>query len=113
MRKPEELADADSLFLKCCGVTAHYKCVGPEFHEPTACAIACYHGFGANLWSWELVQRRLAESIGGLVSAHDMPGFGLTERSEDQKVFSLMTNGNIGRQILSHELANLGAYCMS
>lgn len=40
----------------------------------------CYHGFGANLFSYEPVMQRLAAAVGGVVSAHDCPGFGLTER---------------------------------
>lgn len=43
-------------------------------------ALHCYHGFGSNTWSWSLVQQRLADRLGALVTAHDMPGFGLTER---------------------------------
>jgi pimeloyl-ACP methyl ester carboxylesterase len=43
-------------------------------------ALHCYHGFGSNTWSWSLVQQQLAERLGALVTAHDMPGFGLTQR---------------------------------
>lgn len=43
-------------------------------------AAHCYHGFGANVGSYVLVQEQLAQRLGGVVTAHDMPGFGLTER---------------------------------
>lgn len=43
----------------------------------------CYHGFGANLFSYKPVVQRLAAAVGGVVSAHDCPGFGLTERYVD------------------------------
>lgn len=105
MRTPEDLADADSRFREACGITAHYKCFSPKAYAQEAkCAIACYHGFGANLWSWERVQQQLADAVGGVVSAHDMPGFGLTERSRRQEAYRLRTNGDIGRALLAHEL---------
>ena len=43
-------------------------------------AIACYHGFGANTFSWAAVQEQLAQKLQAVVVAHDMPGFGLTQR---------------------------------
>jgi hypothetical protein len=43
-------------------------------------ALHCYHGFGSNTWSWSLVQGSLAARLGALVTSHDMPGFGLTQR---------------------------------
>jgi pimeloyl-ACP methyl ester carboxylesterase len=106
MRKPEELSDANSRFRKCCGVTAHYKCFGPKAGQAPTCAMACYHGFGANLWSWERTHKLVAEAVRGVVTAHDMPGFGLTERCRKQSAYSLLTNGNIGRELLVHELSN-------
>lgn len=44
------------------------------------CALHCFHGFGANTWSWSRVQQLLADRLAGVVTAHDMPGFGLTQR---------------------------------
>ena len=110
MRKPEDLADEDSQFREACGVTAHYKCYAPATAPSAAgqsapgCAVACYHGFGANLWSWARVQQQLADAVGGVVCAHDMPGFGLTERSARQEAYRLRTNGDIGRALLAEEL---------
>lgn len=45
--------------------------------------MALYHGFGANTFSWSFVQRRLAQRLGAVVTAHDQPGFGLTQRCAD------------------------------
>lgn len=68
-------------------------------------AIALYHGFGANLWSWGKVQQQLADATGSPVVAHDMPGFGLTERPAAQSAYTLQTNGDIGRQLAAEALA--------
>lgn len=68
-------------------------------------AIALYHGFGANLWSWAKVQQDLADAAGMPVVAHDMPGFGLTERPATQSSYTLQTNGDIGRQLAAEALA--------
>lgn len=80
-----------------------------DIHEGPATAaasavIALYHGFGANLWSWMNVQQELADATGATVVAHDMPGFGLTERSAAQSAYSLQTNGDIGRQLAGEAL---------
>ncbi len=47
--------------------------------EPV-CAVHCYHGFGANLGSYKRVQELMAGALRGVVTAHDMPGFGLSQR---------------------------------
>jgi pimeloyl-ACP methyl ester carboxylesterase len=59
----------------------HVKVKAPSAaaSQPSA-ALHCYHGFGSNTWSWSLVQQTLADRLNALVTAHDMPGFGLTER---------------------------------
>ncbi len=43
-------------------------------------AAHCFHGFGANLYSYAGVQSALAKALGGVATSHDMPGFGLTQR---------------------------------
>jgi pimeloyl-ACP methyl ester carboxylesterase len=43
-------------------------------------ALHAFHGFGSNVWSWSLVQAALAKRLGGIMTSHDMPGFGLTQR---------------------------------
>lgn len=73
------LGDAASKFAMVEGVTVHYKCARPASGHLQA-AIHCFHGFGANTGTWEAVLRKLAHSASALVTAHDMPGFGLTER---------------------------------
>ena len=112
------LGDADSVFTDMAGVTAHYK------RQPAASAIMalqpqtgvmvsvhCYHGFGANAFSFDAVlgplSQALAAGSGGipaLVTAHDMPGFGLTSRPEDIQHYSSSSNGALGRQVQDHAL---------
>ncbi len=48
--------------------------------EAPRLALGLLHGFGANAFSWSFVDRRLAARLHALVTAHDMPGFGLTQR---------------------------------
>ena len=81
-----ELADGDSKFRELDGLTVHYKAAAPPGGLAKAaggapCGLAMYHGFGANTFSWSFVDRRLAEELGATVVSHDMPGFGLTQRS--------------------------------
>ena len=81
-----ELADGDSKFRELDGLTVHYKAAAPPGGAAKAaggapCGLAMYHGFGANTFSWSFVDRRLAEELGATVVSHDMPGFGLTQRS--------------------------------
>lgn len=74
-----------------------------------AAAIALYHGFGANLWSWMRVQQQLADETGATVLAHDMPGFGLTERASTASAYTLQRNGDIGRSLAADALSTGGA----
>ena len=81
-----ELADGDSKFRELDGLMVHYKAAAPPGSRAkasggTPCGLAMYHGFGANTFSWSFVDRRLAEELGATVVSHDMPGFGLTQRS--------------------------------
>ena len=78
-----ELADADSCFRSVNGVTVHYKAANYSAQNRSGVirAIAMYHGFGANTFSWSFADRKLARQLQALVVAHDMPGFGLTQRS--------------------------------
>lgn len=69
----EQLADADSKFIKVNGLNVHYKTYGEG--EPVFILL---HGFGASLFSWHEVTAPLAEY--GTVIAYDRPAFGLTER---------------------------------
>lgn len=67
------LADEDSRFVEVNGLTVHYKVMGNG--EPTFLLL---HGFGASLFSWQVVMPELAKY--GTVIAYDRPAFGLTER---------------------------------
>mmetsp|Transcript_4384 Transcript_4384/g.12656 ORF Transcript_4384/g.12656 Transcript_4384/m.12656 type:complete len:464 (+) Transcript_4384:335-1726(+) len=72
--------------------------------SPAIAGAHCYHGFGANSWSWSFVQAKLANALGVTVTAHDMPAFGLTERPKKDSFFSLDFNGKLGRAILESQL---------
>jgi pimeloyl-ACP methyl ester carboxylesterase len=95
-----DLGDADSRFRDLGNLLVHVKVKSPKTLPPAlaqnpaaaryappasvgddgVAAVHCYHGFGSNTWSWTLVQGQIAERLGALVTAHDMPGFGLTQR---------------------------------
>ncbi|KAK9861284.1 hypothetical protein WJX84_008523 [Apatococcus fuscideae] len=62
--------------------------------------IHCYHGFGANTFSWSFVEQKLAEDCQARVTSHDMPGFGLTERSSNRDAYTLEFNGRLGRHLM-------------
>ena len=80
----EELRTADSRFSRLGNVGVHYTLQAPQakVHAGAAAATAvhCYHGFGANTASWAYMRRPLSDALGAQVTAHDMPGFGLTQR---------------------------------
>jgi len=75
---------------------------------PLACAIHMWHGFGANVYSWSRVQGALSDRLRALVTAHDSPAFGLTERPATLSAYSLAFNGRLGRLIQDYELASRG-----
>lgn len=130
-----ELGDQDSHFSMLCDGTieAHYKAAlwGSQVHNPDrqaakdrlapappepqnpapergAWALHCYHGFGANLYSFDPVLRRLSAAVPALVTSHDMPGFGLTSRPRPGPAYFLTTNGRLGRQVQDLELRKAG-----
>ncbi|MBN1921867.1 MAG: alpha/beta fold hydrolase, partial [Anaerolineae bacterium] len=95
---PEQLADADSRFVRLEGVNIHYKTGGEG--EP---AFLLLHGFGANTTSWN----RIMEPLGalGTVIAYDRPGFGLTERPltwEGENPYSTAAQPRIALGLLEH-----------
>ena len=112
------LGDADSVFTDMAGVTAHYKrqpagsaIRATQSHPGGMVAVHCYHGFGANAFSFDAVLGPLSEALAAvsgrvpaLVTAHDMPGFGLTSRPEDMEHYSSSFNGALGRQVQDHAL---------
>ena len=75
-----ELADEDSRFKVLDEVAVHYKVANGAAGSAPELGVAMYHGFGANTFSWSFVDRLLADSLQALVTSHDMPGFGLTQR---------------------------------
>lgn len=75
----EDLGDPDSNFPVIDGLKVHAKAFGPK-HAAVKARLHCFHGFGANVESWEAVQKRIADQTSTCVSSHDKPGFGLTER---------------------------------
>ena len=96
-RSERELAAPNSRFLLVEGCEVHYKVERPLPRRPPRApaaaaadplppqqqplrAVHCLHGFGASAYSWSFVQRELAGDLGATVTAHDMPGFGLTQR---------------------------------
>lgn len=111
-----DLGGAHSKFRQLMGLKVHYttetaasdRQTDSQTERQTAStaavsAVHCYHGFGANSWSWSFTQRKLANKLGVTVTAHDMPGFGLTHRTNDDKAFSLKFNGQLGRSVCEAE----------
>ncbi|WCJ31377.1 alpha/beta-Hydrolases superfamily protein [Euphorbia peplus] len=90
---PTLLADPDSCFCEFKGVHIHHKVVSSahessqlvnttsqQLHPKIDLPIILLHGFGASLFSWGRVMKRLAEVTGSKVLAFDRPAFGLTSR---------------------------------
>lgn len=113
-----DLASSDSLFLNVNGVSLHYKkalCNGerdattdlPTFKTPPNVAIHCLHGFGASVFSWNMVQNKIATACHALVTSHDMPGFGLSQRSSWPSAYSLAFNGSAASRIIDTELSKI------
>jgi pimeloyl-ACP methyl ester carboxylesterase len=69
----EALADPDSHFITINGIKVHFKEKGSG--KPF---LMLLHGFGASLFSWQVVLEPLANW--GRTVAYDRPAFGLTER---------------------------------
>ncbi|KAL4422443.1 hypothetical protein ABPG75_008640 [Micractinium tetrahymenae] len=77
--------------------------VGPAEDRPTV--VHCLHGFGASCYSWSFVQQELADALQASVTAHDMPGFGLSQRPRSPKYYTLHFNGDAARAIMVAELS--------
>jgi len=97
----EELADSEGRFGSFDGLSLHYKCkLGNG--KPTI-GVHLYHGFGANLFSWQLVQGQLAQALNACVTAHDTPAFGLTPRPKNITSYGLAKSGRLGHLVLLFE----------
>ncbi|KAA3454145.1 putative hydrolase YugF [Gossypium australe] len=93
---PKHLADPDSCFCEFQGVEIHHKLYEPgsrssdnslygqhEAQTPSlelGLPMILLHGFGASVFSWNKVMKRLASLTGSKVLAFDRPAFGLTSR---------------------------------
>ncbi|KAI8475513.1 MAG: Alpha/Beta hydrolase protein [Monoraphidium minutum] len=111
-----DLGDPDSRFHTHNNLQVHVKVKAPAAAGAggaPAAALHCYHGFGSNTWSWSLVQQQLADRLNALVTAHDMPGFGLTERPSDLSGYYLAFNGRLGRLVMDYELMQSGGMSAS
>ena len=107
MLAEQDLKDEDSVFRELIGTAVHYKLAqGIDPQHPTA--VHCYHGFGANTFSWSYVYKSLSEQLHAQITKHDMPGFGLTQRPRDISGYSLEHNGRLGRLVMDAELAAAG-----
>uniref|UniRef100_A0A1D1ZT58 AB hydrolase-1 domain-containing protein n=1 Tax=Auxenochlorella protothecoides TaxID=3075 RepID=A0A1D1ZT58_AUXPR len=62
--------------------------------------IHCLHGFGSALHSWLAVGPHIAAALGATITAHDMPGFGLSERPAQDEPYTLAYNGEAARFIM-------------
>lgn len=101
--KPEELADADSIFMTVEGVKIHYKVHRPS-HGRIKRGIHLLHGTGNALYAWENVMDVLAEQCDAVVTASDLIAHGFSARPFMNRFYSRETNGHIARAIIEHEL---------
>ena len=103
----QELKDHDSMFRDVCGTAVHYK-LAQAIDTAKPLALHCYHGFGANTFSWSYVYKSLAQQLHAQVTKHDMPGFGLTQRPRHTDGYSFDYNGRLGRLVMDAELVAAG-----
>nr|GEX97299.1 putative hydrolase/acyltransferase [Tanacetum cinerariifolium] len=89
---PTLLADPDSCFCEFQGLQLHHKICDPESEadsdssqvkEKLKFPLILLHGFGASLFSWNEVMKRLAKVAGSKVLSFDRPAFGLTTRVDN------------------------------
>jgi pimeloyl-ACP methyl ester carboxylesterase len=71
-----------------------------------ACAgLYMNHGFGASSLSWLPAMEFLAQALHcPTAMAHDMPGFGLTDRPVDMSMYSLNVSAEMGIELVKREL---------
>lgn len=103
----QELKDSDSMFRDVLGTAVHYK-LSQAIDAAKPIALHCYHGFGANTFSWSYVYKSLAQKLHAQVTKHDMPGFGLTQRPAHTDKYSFDFNGRLGRLVMDAELIAAG-----
>jgi pimeloyl-ACP methyl ester carboxylesterase len=113
-RSERELAGPGALFARVEGTALHYTRVaapgvGGAGGAPPNALAHLLHGFGANTASWRYCAPALAAALGGIVSAHDIPGFGLSERPAARRFYSLAFNGRAAGALLGAEAAAAAA----
>lgn len=106
-RPATELGGMNSKWMAVDAVKLHVTVEGlPD--KSKACirhAFHCLHGFGSHTFSYSMIQKKLAEDLGALVSAHDFCGFGLSQRPRDGKYYSMRFHGEAGLDIIEQLLA--------
>ncbi|KAK9836382.1 hypothetical protein WJX74_000036 [Apatococcus lobatus] len=102
------LADPDSRFVDCCGLSVHYKEVSPlEGCRYEQTGIVLMHGFGAGVFAWRHIMQPLAQKCSCRVIAFDRPGFGLTSRpllgrgmqAKETNPYTLQNQANLALQL--------------
>lgn len=115
--------DADSRYAEVDGVIVHHKLLTTDNNSDTASKppiAVCLHGFGANLFSFE-VCRPLREHA--RVVAYDAPGFGLTSRPSRLHYYTPRFSATVARSlaqayepngsyiIMAHSMGAISAAC--
>ncbi|KAG5182234.1 Alpha/Beta hydrolase protein [Tribonema minus] len=104
LNKPEDVPPStSSQFREAAGIKVHLLHESPPSPETSNTVLHFNHGFGACSLSWEPVLARLARSLNARALAHDMPGFGLTQRVPLRRtagVYTLQKNAEITRALL-------------
>ncbi|KAK9811616.1 hypothetical protein WJX72_007022 [[Myrmecia] bisecta] len=77
---PRSLADPDSRFADCQGLTVHYKEEVPAEGCAGDTGVVLIHGFGGGVFAWRHIMPALAQHCNCRVVAFDRPAFGLTSR---------------------------------
>lgn len=102
-RSPRDLFGPTSTILTTeDGIDIHMTRENPPRGDVKA-FIHCLHGFGSHTFSYSFVQKQLAQRLQAVVTAHDMPGFGLSSRPNLRKAYTMKFNGRISSEILDQE----------
>lgn len=75
---PQELADADGVFVDVNGVSVYYRAAGDPQNPP----VVLIHGFGGSTFTWRNTLPTLADA-GFYAVALDLPPFGLSDKNPD------------------------------
>lgn len=99
-----EVANKSSHFLSFRDAHIHYTLAKDTLlsKNNNTIYLHCLHGFGASTYSWSFIQQKLASALRGVVTAHDLPGFGLSERLESLQYYTLQYNGEVAKAVIDH-----------